>query len=106
LRAALIGNRATEYAKLLQREEVRVTCTVSPVQGVDNVDQVIAQLDPGLFDVAFVSAGTAAKYICTTIARRFEKVAIDTGQLFDHVLKRFNGSMSISRYIVPWRLML
>lgn len=95
----LIGNLASPFAKLLKTEGCNIIASVQPV-GMYNIEAVIRQIGQYSFDLALVSAGTAAKYICTSIARQMGKVALDTGQLFDELLNY--GNLNHENFVIPY----
>ncbi|MEN6462806.1 MAG: hypothetical protein ABFC94_15735, partial [Syntrophomonas sp.] len=66
-RIILAGNLASPFANLLAREGCQIAAAIQPV-GISNIEDVIRQIGLHSFDLALVSAGTAAKYICTSIA--------------------------------------
>lgn len=95
----LIGNLAAPFAELLKAEGCNIAGVIQPV-GMYNIEEVITQAGQYSFDLALVSAGTAAKYICTSIARHNNKVALDTGQLFDELLHY--GNLNHENYEIPY----
>ncbi|MEN6462127.1 MAG: hypothetical protein ABFC94_12245 [Syntrophomonas sp.] len=99
-RILLVGNLAAPFADLLIREGCKITASIQPV-GMYNIKDVIRAIQQYSFDLALVSAGTAAKYICTSIAQRMGKVALDTGQLFDELLYEY-GHLNHENYIIPF----
>lgn len=98
-RILLAGNLAAPFASLLAHEGCHVVAAIQPV-GMYNIEEVIHQIRQHSFDLALISAGTAAKYICTSIARQMGKVALDTGQLFDTLLNQY-GHLNHEHYIIP-----
>lgn len=98
-RVLLAGNLAAPFASLLAREGCLVVAAIQPV-GMCNIEDVFRQISQHSFDLALVSAGTAAKYICTGIARQMGKVALDTGQLFDTLLNQY-GHLNYEHYVIP-----
>ncbi|MDD3023839.1 MAG: hypothetical protein PHE26_08075 [Syntrophomonadaceae bacterium] len=99
-RILLAGNLAAPFADLLIREGCNVAAVIQPV-GMNNIEDVIRQIRQHSFDIALVSAGTAAKYICTCIAQHMGKIALDTGQLFDELLYEY-GHLNHENYIIPF----
>ncbi|MGE5390807.1 MAG: hypothetical protein ACM3PE_07055 [Deltaproteobacteria bacterium] len=99
-RLLLIGNLAPEFQAFLLREGGQVVGAVYPV-GIHNTPEVLERIRGYDFDLALVSAGTAAKYICTTIAGDMGKIAIDTGQLFNTLLFEYQH-MDHHNYVVPY----
>ncbi|MEN6324652.1 MAG: hypothetical protein ABFD18_00355 [Syntrophomonas sp.] len=95
----LIGNLASPFAELLKAEGCNIAAAIQPV-GMNNIEAVINQIHQYSFDLALVSAGTAAKYICTSIARQMGKVALDTGQLFDELLQY--GNLNHEGFEIPY----
>lgn len=98
-RIILAGNLASPFASLLAREGCQIVAAIQPV-GFYNIEDVIRQIGLYSFDLALVSAGTAAKYICTSIAGQMGKVALDTGQLFDVILNQY-GHLNHESYVIP-----
>lgn len=98
-RILLAGNLASPFAGLLAREGCQIVAAVQPV-GMYNIEEVIHQISRYTFDLALVSAGTAAKYICTSIAGQMGKVALDAGQLFDVILNQY-GHLNYESYVIP-----
>ncbi|MDD3270246.1 MAG: hypothetical protein PHX14_13090 [Syntrophomonadaceae bacterium] len=99
-RILLIGNLASSFAELLKTEGGNVVASLQPV-GMNNIAAVIKQIHYYSFDLALVSAGTAAKYLCTSIAQQTGKVALDTGQLFDELLYSY-GHLKHENYAIPY----
>lgn len=99
-RVLLIGNLAGGFQSLLLREGCQVVGAIYPV-GLANSEEVLSLARRYTFDLALVSAGTAAKYICTALARDMGKVTIDAGQLFNTLLNEY-GNLNHQSYIVPY----
>ncbi len=98
-RVLVVGNLAGPFADLLHREGCLIAGIVQPV-GMHNLENAIEQIYRQSFDLALVSAGTPAKYICSEVARQMGKVVLDTGQLFDELLKKY-GHLDNTNYQIP-----
>jgi len=96
----LIGNLAAPFEALLKAAGCNVVASINEV-GMYNIDSVINQAGQYPFDLALVSAGTAAKYICTSIAQQMGKVALDTGQLFEVLIHGY-GHLNHEGYGIPY----
>lgn len=99
-RILLIGNLASSFAGLLQAEGCDVAASIQPV-GMYNIENIITRIHQYSFDLALVSAGTAAKYICSSIAQQMGKVALDTRQLFDVLLSEY-GNLNHDNFVIPY----
>ncbi|MEN6351587.1 MAG: hypothetical protein ABFD08_19605 [Syntrophomonas sp.] len=99
-RILLVGNLSLPFAEMLKNEGCDVTASIQPV-GMYNIEQVLSEIQKYSFDLALVSAGTAAKYICTSIARGMGKVALDTGQLLDVLLFEY-GHLNNQNFKIPF----
>jgi len=99
-RILLIGNLASEFQAFLSREGVKVVGGIYPVE-IRNIPEVLERVRGYDFDLALVSAGTAAKYICTVIHQEIGKVALDTGQLFNALLNDYQH-LDHHSYVVPY----
>lgn len=99
-RVLVIGNLAAEFQGFLNRQGVSAIWAIQPV-GMHNMESVIDQARKYDFDLVLVSAGTAAKYICTAIAREMGKVAVDTGQLFNTLLFDYQH-LDHQNYVIPY----
>mgnify|MGYP000850631330 FL=1 len=101
-RVLLIGNRAAEFAEFLTANNCDIVGAISRV-GMNNIEEAIQESYYYSFELALVSAGSAAKYICSSIGAR-GKVALDTGQLFDVLLA--SGQFDHQDFKIPYYLML
>lgn len=99
-RILLIGNLAHRFEGLLVSGGCNLAGIIRPV-GMNNIEETIAQAGRHSFDLALVSAGTAAKYICTSLAQDLGKVAIDTGQLFA-ILTFDYRHLNHEGYVIPF----
>lgn len=99
-RVLLIGNLAADFQTFLLGEGCKVVGSIYPV-GIANCEEVLSLACRYSFDLALVSAGTAAKYICAALARDLNKVAIDAGQLFNTLLLEY-GHLDHQVYVVPY----
>lgn len=86
-RVLLVGNEAPALEPVLRREGVAVTGTISPVKGIRDAPRTLGRIASETFDLALVAAGTAAVLICPVIAGEMGKVAIDIGDLADHLAR-------------------
>ncbi|WP_244861644.1 GT-D fold domain-containing protein [Paenibacillus vini] len=77
----IAGNRAEGLASVLQREGIEVVGLVTPIRGVYDAEAAVQQASGYSFDIALVAAGIAAVLICTEIASRLGKCALDFGHL-------------------------
>lgn len=103
-RILLVGDLAKHFSGLLNKIGCNVTGTVHPV-GMYNIDQVSKKIEQQSFDLALVSAGIAAKYICTFISGKLNKVALDTGRLFD-ILVHHYGHLDNTKFTPRFDWML
>lgn len=86
-RVLLVGNGAPALEPILRREGVAVAGTAGPVAGIRSVPGALERIAAQDFDLALVGAGTAAVLICPAIAREMGKVAVDIGDLADHLAR-------------------
>ncbi len=94
-RVLLIGNQSPELAGLLSRQGIVITGWVAPVQGVADVEHVLAKArEQPDFELALVAAGIAAVMICTRLAAEQGKLALDLGHLADKLIR---GEMLLTR---------
>lgn len=77
----LIGNQVEGLSHILARQGYRIAGIITPVNGTHDVTRVVEQASQMEFDLAFVSAGVAAVSICTQIASKMGKVALDMGHM-------------------------
>lgn len=77
----IIGNRAEGLALALQRHGIEISGLITPVRGTHDTEQVVQAASGYVFDIALVAAGVAAVLICTEIASRLGKPALDFGHL-------------------------
>lgn len=77
----IAGNRAEGLALALQRHDVVISGIVTPVRGVNDTEAVVRAASGYAFDIALVAAGIAAVLICTEIAGRLGKPALDFGHV-------------------------
>lgn len=75
------GDRAAGLAGVLSREGIEISGIVTPVRGVHDAEAAVIAASQHTFDVALVAAGIAAVLICTEIAERLGKPALDFGHL-------------------------
>lgn len=75
------GDRAAGLAGVLSREGIEISGIVAPVRGVHDAEAAVIAASQYTFDVALVAAGIAAVLICTEIAERLGKPALDFGHL-------------------------
>lgn len=80
-RVLAVGNRAEGLGRVLQDSGIEVAGIVTPVLGVYDAENVLAQAAGYDFDLALVSAGIAAVILCTEIAERLGKPALDFGHV-------------------------
>lgn len=80
-RVLVCGNKAEGLAYTLQRNGIEVAGIISPVQGVQDAENAVLAASGYSFDIALVSAGVAAVIICTEIAARLGKPALDFGHM-------------------------
>lgn len=80
-RVLIIGDRAEGLASVLQRQGIQITGLVTPVRGVYDAEAAVQEASGYSFDIALVAAGIAAVLICTEIAGRLGKCALDFGHL-------------------------
>ncbi|ANS77251.1 hypothetical protein AWM70_14115 [Paenibacillus yonginensis] len=78
-RVLVIGNKSAGLAEVLARSGVEIGGIVPSVQGAQDAEHAIAAAAGYSFDLALVSAGIAAVLICSEIASRLGKPAIDFG---------------------------
>lgn len=88
----LIGNQAAGLRHILERQGCRIAGLITPVNGTQDVASVIEKASQMQFDLAFVSAGVAAVAICSQIASKMGKVALDMGHMAN---KLESGEMSL-----------
>lgn len=94
-RVLLIGNQSPELADWLSRQGIAITGLVAPVQGVADVEAVLARTrEQPDFELALVAAGVAAVIICTRLATEQGKLALDLGHLADKLIR---GEMLLTR---------
>lgn len=86
-RVLLVGNAAPALEPVLRREGVEVAGAVAPVNGLGGVADALERVAAHRFDLALVGAGTAAIPINAAIARDLGKVAVDVGDLADHLAR-------------------
>lgn len=77
----LIGNQVEGLSHILARQGYRIAGMITPVNGTQDVASIVEQASHFEFDLAFVSAGVAAVAICTGIASKMGKVALDMGHM-------------------------
>ncbi|WP_435924323.1 GT-D fold domain-containing protein [Paenibacillus sp. DYY-L-2] len=77
----IAGNRAEGLAHALQRHDVEISGLVTPIRGVNDTESAVQAASGYSFDIALVAAGIAAVLICTEIAGRLGKPALDFGHL-------------------------
>lgn len=77
----IAGNRAEGLASVLRREGIEVVGLVTPIRGVNDAEAAVQEASGYCFDIALVAAGIAAVLICTEIASRLGKCALDFGHL-------------------------
>ncbi|GGD49843.1 GT-D fold domain-containing protein [Paenibacillus nasutitermitis] len=83
----VIGNAAPALAQVLVEQGFIVSGVISPVNGFADIDRVIDEVRPVIFDLALVSAGIPAVVICWRIAAERGKVALDFGHMADAMVK-------------------
>lgn len=88
----LIGNQVEGLSHILTRQGYRIAGLITPVNGTQDIASVVEQASQIEFDLAFVSAGVAAVGICTQIASRMGKVALDMGHMAN---KLESGEMAL-----------
>ncbi|MFD1178294.1 GT-D fold domain-containing glycosyltransferase [Paenibacillus puldeungensis] len=81
-----IGNNAAELTKMLQQRGFETTSYISPVQGVKDIPRILELAQGKSFDLALVAAGIPAVILCTQIAEKYGKVAIDFGHLANQLI--------------------
>ncbi|ANE48779.1 hypothetical protein SY83_07210 [Paenibacillus swuensis] len=85
-RVLLVGDAAPDLAvKLVEHHGIAVTGTVSPVNGMRDMDRVMGEIAGFQYDIALVSAGVPAVVIVSRIARELGKVALDFGHMADYI---------------------
>lgn len=91
----LIGNRMEEGKDYFEKLGYKTIVGVLPVNGVKDVAIVIEKAKQFEYDVALVSAGIAANFICLALAQD-GKIAIDFGHLIDQLLAETSPFSSLS----------
>lgn len=86
IKVILVGNKAPELANIL-RPSCSITGVIAPVEGVNDVPRVFAELENYKFDLLLVAAGIPAVLICSRAAKKYNCVAFDMGHLADHIIK-------------------
>lgn len=102
-RFLLIGNQSQDFHNLIAAAGCTVVGSIQPV-GFSNLWQAIAHIQNYSFEIALVSAGISAKYICTHIASKMNKIALDTGHLFDVV--GMQGTLDNAAFQIPFNWLL
>nr|WP_306220541.1 GT-D fold domain-containing glycosyltransferase [Cohnella sp. WQ 127256] len=92
-RVLLVGNSSPELAPVLSNSGIHVAGTVSPVNGIPDIQRVMGEISAHDFDIALVGAGVPAVIIVQRIASELGKVAIDFGHLADSFV---NGEATLS----------
>ncbi|WP_138416743.1 GT-D fold domain-containing glycosyltransferase [Aquibacillus sediminis] len=92
----LIGNRMEEAQRHFQQYGYKNIVGNIPVQGIEQVSNVIEQAESYQYDVALVSAGIPATLICPMLAKK-QKVAIDFGHSIDVLLDGNHPIMSLEK---------
>ncbi len=82
-RVLVVGNSSPGLAEMLSMNGIHVTGAVAPVNGIDDIPRVMAEVSARDFDIALVGAGVPAVIIVQRIASELGKVAIDFGHLAD-----------------------
>jgi hypothetical protein len=88
----VIGNAASELARVLTGRGYVVSGIISPVKGFPDIERVMAELRDSEFDLALVSAGIPAVILCWRIAVERGKVALDFGHMADMIV---NGKYTL-----------
>ncbi|QYR23995.1 succinyl-CoA synthetase [Paenibacillus sp. sptzw28] len=88
----VIGNAASELARVLTGRGYTVSGVISPVKGFPDIERVMAELRDSDFDLALVSAGIPAVILCWRIAAERGKVALDFGHMADMIV---NGNYTL-----------
>lgn len=85
-RILTIGNHAAELTEMLQQRGFETTGYIAPVHGAKDIPYILEQAQGKSFDLALVAAGIPAVILCTQIAEKYGKVAIDFGHLANHLI--------------------
>ncbi|GGA35796.1 hypothetical protein GCM10010917_21220 [Paenibacillus physcomitrellae] len=88
----VVGNKSPGLAEVLARSGVEIGGIIPSVQGAHDAENAVAAAAGHSFDLALVSAGIAAVLICSEIASRLGKPAIDFGHLAN---KLESGEMTL-----------
>ncbi len=81
----VVGNKGKGLSRVLRKEGIPVSGTISPVFGLGDIDRVLRHSREYQYDVALVGAGVAAVAICERIASLQNKIAIDIGHVADSI---------------------
>ncbi|CAH0118460.1 GT-D fold domain-containing glycosyltransferase [Paenibacillus sp. CECT 9249] len=84
-RVLLVGNAAPALSGVLARRCVQVAGVVAPVNGMKDIQRVMAEVAQYDFDMALVAAGIPAVVISQRIASELGKVALDFGHLANKI---------------------
>lgn len=87
LKVLLVGNPMAKLEPVLKQKNVDIVKSIYPVNGVNDHERIIKEMNNYKFHLALVSSGISAVPICSKITRLKNVVALDFGHLSDEIIK-------------------